>query len=563
MKKIEIYKRLYKDYSKKYLDKIILSALLSVLVAGSTSAIAWLLDPAIKKLFIEKDQSLIIIIPLMIIIAFTTKGLSLYFAKATMISVGEEIKKKLQFDMINTLIKTDTQIIDKKHSGKFISNLTYDVTHITNLLSNAILTLFKDSLTLIGLLVVMFLQNWKLALISIVMIPLASISAKTLGKRISKVTTEAQEKSGYLTTYLVELFKNHKLIKIFQKENLEINRADEYLSQLKNKNKKIQTVFVRLSPIMEILTGFMVAVLIFYSGKLMSKGEVDINNFFSFLAAMMLAYQPVRSLSTLNMIINQGLSAASRILPIIDQKNEIKNSESAKPLKIKAAGINFNNVNFSYEKNEGPTLQSINLKFEGGKMTSLVGHSGSGKSTILNLIPRIYDAKSGDIIIDDQSIYDSTIGSLRSEISMVSQETTLFDDTIKNNIKYGRQEATDDEVFKVAKLSYCDEFINSLPNKFDTLIGENGVRLSGGEKQRLSIARAMMKKSSIILLDEATSSLDSETESKIQEALKVLTKNKTTIVIAHRLSTILNSNNIYVIDSGKIIDNGKHEDLMI
>ena len=408
----------------------------------------------------------------------------------------------------------------------------------------------------------MFLQNWKLALISIVMIPLASISAKTLGKRIGKVTTEAQEKSGYLTTYLVELFKNHKLIKIFQKENLEINRADEYLAQLKDKNKKIQTVFVRLSPIMETLTGIMIAVLIFYSGKLMAKGEVDINNFFSFLAAMMLAYQPVRSLSTLNMIINQGLSAASRILPIIDQKNTIKNLEFAKPLKINDASINFNNVNFSYEVNEGPTLQSINLKFEGGKMTSLVGHSGSGKSTILNLIPRFYDAKSGDIIIDDQSIYGSTIESLRSEISMVSQETTLFDDTIKNNIKYGRQEATDEEVFKVAKLSYCDEFINNLPNKFDTLIGENGVRLSGGEKQRLSIARAMMKKSSIILLDEATSSLDSETESKIQDALKILTKNKTTIVIAHRLSTILNSNNIYVIDKGKIIANGSHKTLM-
>jgi len=562
MNKIEIYKRLYKDYTKKYLDKIILSALLSILVAGSTSAIAWLLDPAIKKLFIEKDQSLIIIIPLLIIIAFTTKGLSLYFAKATMISVGEEIKKKLQFDMVNTLIKTDTQIIDKKHSGKFISNLTYDVTHITNLLSNAILTLFKDSLTLIGLLTVMFLQNWKLALISVVMIPLASISAKTLGKRIGKVTTEAQEKSGHLTTYLVELFKNHKLIKIFQKENLEVNKADEYLAELKDKNKKIQTVFVRLSPIMETLTGIMVAVLIFYSGKLMAKGEVDINNFFSFLAAMMLAYQPVRSLSTLNMIINAGLSAASRILPIIDQKNKIKNSESAKPMEIRDASINFNNVNFSYDENEGPTLQSINLKFEGGKMTSLVGHSGSGKSTILNLIPRFYDAKSGDIIIDDQSIYGSTIESLRSEISMVSQETTLFDDTIKNNIKYGRQEASDEEVFEVAKLSYCDEFINSLPNKYDTLIGENGVRLSGGEKQRLSIARAMMKQSSIILLDEATSSLDSETESKIQDALKILTKNKTTIVIAHRLSTILNSNNIYVIDKGKIIDNGSHEVLI-
>ena len=349
MQKTEIYKRLYKDYSKKYLDKIILSALYSILVAGSTSAIAWLLDPAIKKLFIEKDQSLIFLIPLMIILAFTTKGLSLYFAKATMISVGEEIKKKLQFDMVNSLIKTDTQIIDKKHSGKFISNLTYDVTHITNLLSNAILTLFKDSLTLIGLLTVMFLQNWKLALISIIMIPLASVSARKLGKRIGKVATEAQEKSGYLTTYLVELFKNHKLIKIFQKEDLEVNRADKHLAQLKDKNKKIQTVFVRLSPIMETLTGFMVAILIFYSGKLMARGEVDINNFFSFLAAMMLAYQPVRSLSTLNMVINQGLSAASRIIPIIDQKNEINNSENAKPLIIKKANINFNNLNFSYE----------------------------------------------------------------------------------------------------------------------------------------------------------------------------------------------------------------------
>ena len=563
MEKSEIYKRLYKDYSKKYLDKIILSALFSILVAGSTSAIAWLLDPAIKKLFIEKDQSLIIFIPLMIILAFTTKGLSLYFAKATMISVGEEIKRKLQFDMVNSLIKTDTQIIDKKHSGKFISNLTYDVTHITNLLSNAILTLFKDSLTLIGLLTVMFLQNWKLALISIIMIPLASFASRKLGKRIGKVATEAQEKSGYLTTYLVELFKNHKLIKIFQKEDLEVNRADKHLAQLKDKNKKIQTVFVRLSPIMETLTGIMVAILIFYSGKLMARGEVDINNFFSFLAAMMLAYQPVRALSTLNMVINQGLSAASRIIPIIDQKNEIRDSDSAKPLIIKNANISFNNLDFSYEAEEGKTLHSVDLKFEGGRMTSLVGHSGSGKSTILNLIPRFYDAQSGDINIDNQSIYTSTIESLRGEISMVSQETTLFDDTIKNNIKYGRENATDEEVFEAAKLSYCDEFINKLPNKFGTLIGENGVRLSGGEKQRLSIARAMMKESSIILLDEATSSLDSETESKIQDALKILTKNKTTIVIAHRLSTILNSNNIYVIDSGKVIDHGKHEDLLI
>ena len=562
MKKSEIYKRLYKDYSKKYLDKILISAFFSILVAGSTSSIAWLLDPAIKKLFIERDQSLIFFIPILIIIAFTTKGLSLYFAKATMIGVGEEVKKKLQFDMTSSLIKADTQIIDKKHSGKFISNLTYDVTHVTNLLSHALLTLFKDSLTLIGLLFVMFTQNWELALISIIMIPLAGLSAKSLGKRVGKVTTQAQEKSGFLTTYLVELFKNHKLIKIFQKENYENSRANLYLEQLKDKNKKIQVVFVRMSPIMETLTGIMIAILIFYSGKLMAENKLDINNFFSFLAAMMLAYQPVRSLSTLNMVLNQGLSAASRILPIIDNKNKINDSESSKDLDVKKANINFENVKFSYNEEENKVLDQINLEFEGGKMTSLVGHSGSGKSTILNLIPRFYDIESGDILIDNQSIYKTKIKSLRSNISLVSQETTLFDDTIKNNIKYAKSDATDDEIREVAKLSYCDEFIDLLPNKYETIIGENGIRLSGGEKQRISIARAMMKKSSIILLDEATSSLDSETESKIQEALSILTKNRTTIVIAHRLSTILNSNNIYVIDSGKIVANGKHEILI-
>ena len=562
MNKTEIYKRLYKDYSKKYLNKIFLSAFFSILVAGSTSAIAWLLDPAIKKLFIDKDQSLIFLIPLMIIIAFATKGFSLYYAKITMIGVGEEVKKKLQFDMTKSLIKADTQMIDRKHSGKFISNLTYDVTHITNLLSSAVLTLFKDSLTLIGLLFVMFTQNWKLALISIIMIPLAGLSAKTLGKRLGKVTTEAQEKSGFLTTYLVELFKNHKLIKIFQKENYENSRANLYLEQLKDKNKKIGVVFVRMSPIMETLTGIMIAILIFYSGKLIAQNELEISNFFSFLAAMMLAYQPVRALSSLNMVLNQGLSAASRILPIIDNKNEINDAEISKDLELKEAKINFQNIKFSYDKDENKVLNNIDLEFSGGKMTSLVGHSGSGKSTILNLIPRFYDAESGDILIDNQSIYKIKIKSLRSHISLVSQETTLFDDTIKNNIKYAKEDASDQEIIEVAKLSHCDEYINNLPKKYETLIGENGVRLSGGEKQRISIARAMLKKSPIILLDEATSSLDSETESKIQEALAILTKDKTTIVIAHRLSTILKSNNIYVIDAGKIVAEGKHEDLI-
>tara|TARA_B100000242_G_scaffold204617_1_gene148413 strand:- start:1197 stop:2933 length:1737 start_codon:yes stop_codon:yes gene_type:complete len=563
MNKTKILSRLYKDYTKKYLKQILLAIFFSLLVAGSTSSIAWLLDPAIDKIFIQKDQSLLVLIPLLIILAFTTKGVSLYLAKVMMINVAEEIKKKLQIDMLGTLINADTQSIDEKHSGKFISNLTYDVLHITNLLSNGILNLFKDSLTLIGLLTVMFLQNWKLSLIAIILIPIASTAARSLGKRMGKVTTEAQEKSGFLTRYLVELFKNHKLTKIFQKEKYETNRANDYLDQLKEKNKKIGIVIVRISPIMEVLTGFMIAILIFYSGKLIASNELSVNNFFSFLAAMMLAYQPVRSLSTLNIIVNQGLSAAGRILPVVDTKNFIKDNENAEEINIENGNIKFKDVLFSYNKSDGDVLKEVNLDFEGGKMTSLVGHSGSGKSTILNLIPRFYDPKSGDILIDDQSIYDVTLQSLRKNISLVSQETTLFDDTIKNNIRYANLDASDEEIFEAAKLSHCEEFINNLPEKYETLIGEDGVRLSGGEKQRISIARAMLKKSSIILLDEATSSLDSETETKIQDALKILTKDKTTIVIAHRLSTILNSSKIYVIDSGKIIDNGKHEDLLI
>jgi len=562
MKSGVIIKRLYQDYSKKFLGKIFFAAFFSIMVAGATSSIAWLLDPAIKKIFIDKDEALIFLIPALIIITFSAKGVSLYLAKAAMISVGEEIKKLLQFDMVSSLIKADTKLIDAKHSGKFISNLTYDVTHITNMLSDAILAIFKDTLTLIGLLIVMFYQNWKLSLIAIIMIPLASTAAKSLGKRVGKVATEAQERSGFLNSYLIEIFKNHKLIKIFQKEKYEIKRSDEHLEILKNKNAKIRTVYVRVSPVMETFTGIMIAILIFYSGKLIIKNEIDINNFFSFLAAMMLAYQPVRSLATVNMSISQGLSAASRILPIIDNKNEVKDKNDATELKINNANVKFKDVFFEYDENNPIVLNGINLDIEGGKMSALVGLSGSGKSTIMNLIPRFYNAKSGDIEIDDQSIYNVKIKSLRDKISLVSQDTTLFDDTIKNNIAYANLDASENEIIEAAKLSYCDEFIKELPQKYDTIIGENGIRLSGGEKQRISIARAMLKKSQIILLDEATSSLDSETEEKIRSAIDILTKNKTTVVIAHRLSTVLNANKIFVVENGKILSSGKHEELL-
>ena len=339
-------------------------------------------------------------------------------------------------------------------------------------------------------------------------------------------------------------------------------RADGFLERMKNIAAKMMRVFIRVTPIMETLTGIMIATLIFFAGKLVMSNEIDISSFFSFLAAMMLAYQPVRSLATLNMSIQQGLSAANRILPVIDLKSKIIENENNKILNISKGNIEFKNIYFQYDRRETNVLNSVNLFIQGGKMTSLVGHSGAGKSTILNLIPRLYEKTSGDILIDEQSIYKSTVSSLRDNISLVSQDTTLFDDTVKNNIAYANLNATDEDIEEAAKLSFAEEFIKKLPNKYDTIIGENGVRLSGGEKQRLSIARAMLKKSQIILLDEATSSLDADTESKIQEAINYLTKNRTTLVIAHRLSTILNSDKIYVIDNGKVVANGNHEDLL-
>ncbi len=563
MTNIQILRRLYKSYTKKYLKKILISVFFTVLLAASTSSVAYLLDPAIKQLFIEKKKSLILIIPALIILAFAVKGVSLYLAKVIMISVAADVTRDIQVDIFSSLIKADTKIVDKKHSGSFIANLTNDVTMITNLVSTVILNIFKDSLTLIGLLSVMFYQNWQLSLLAIIMIPIASIAAKSLGKRIGKVTLKQMDSAAILSSYLIEIFKNHKLTKIFQKEIYENKRASEYINSLKENSKKIAIIFVRASPIMEFLTGIMIAVLIYFSAQLISKNELEISNFFSFLAAMMLAYQPVRSLATINMAIQQGLNGAKRVLPIIDDVPEIQDSKNSKELNVKIGEINFENVNFEYNKSETQIINSINLKMTGQKMTALVGPSGAGKSTILNLIPRFYDINTGDIKIDNQSIYDTKIYSLRKNISLVSQDTTLFDDTIFNNIAYADLDASKEDIEEASKFSFSNEFIEKLPNKYDTLIGENGLRLSGGEKQRLSIARAILKKSPIILLDEATSSLDAETENKIQQAITFLTKGRTSIVIAHRLSTVLNADKIYVIDNGKVVGEGKHDELLI
>ena len=562
MNDFQILKRLYRDYTEKYVKKIVISVFFTFILAGSTASVAYLLDPAIKELFIEQKKNLILVIPGLIVLAFTLKAASLYIAKVIMIGVSVDVTRDIQIDMFSSLINADTKLFDKKHSGEFISNLSNDVGMITNLVSTVILNLFKDSLTLIGLLSVMFYQNWKLSLFAIIMIPVASIAAKTLGKRIGKVTDQQMKRAGILNSYLMEIFKNHKLAKIFQKEKYEQDRANRYIEDVKESSRKINVVFVRASPIMEVLTGIMIAFLIFMSAKLIAKNELEVSNFFSFLAAMMLAYQPVRSLATLNIAIQQGLSGAKRVLPVIDNIPEIQEIKDSKELIVKEGEINFEKITFNYSDKESKILNSINLNIPGKKMTALVGHSGAGKSTILNLIPRFYDTNSGDIKIDNQSIYNSTIKSLRKNISLVSQDIILFDDTIRANIAYANLNAPNSEIEEACKFAAASSFIEKLPNSYETIIGENGIRLSGGQKQRISIARAILKNSPIILLDEATSSLDADSEEKVQNAILNLTKNRTTLVIAHRLSTIFKADKIIVLDEGKIVETGTHNELL-
>ena len=554
--------RLYKEYVKKHLKKILIALVLSLIVAGSTSSIAWLLDPAVKKIFIEQNKVFAWSIPVLIIVAFSSKGLSLYFARINIIRVGEEVAGALQKKVANNILTSDIQTLDNRHSGKYISNIMYDTHHIQNLVSTGVLNLMKDTFSVIALVSLMFYQNWKLALFAILMMPLAGGLAKSLGKRIGKATSKAGVSSGNLASFLTEIFKGSKMIRIYQKEDEENKKANFVIDDLVEKNIKIGSVIIRATPIMEALTGFMIAGFIVFSGKLISSGELGVNNFFSFLAAMMLAYQPIRSLATINMAAYQGAAAFKRISSIIDREIKIKEIPNLPKLILKKSDIRFDQVGFKYETTNERAIQEISFHIEGNSMAAFVGHSGAGKSTIINLLPRFYDPQEGSIQIDNQNIKEVSLSSLRKNLSLVSQDVILFDDTVKNNILYAKPGASDEEIMKACKFAASDEFIKKLPNGYDTMIGENGVRLSGGQKQRISIARAILKESPIILLDEATSSLDAESEEIVQNAINNLTKNKTTLVIAHRLSTIHNADKIFVMKSGRIIDSGNHKSLI-
>jgi len=558
----KILLRLYKNYIKKHLTKLIVALFLSIGVAGGTAAIAWLLDPAVKKIFVEQDKTMILLIPAAIIIAFSIKGLSLYFARTILIKLANEVVRVLQVELSSCVLKSDTHTLEAKHSGKYIQHFLYDISLITQLVGHGTLNLMKDSLTLIVLVALMFYQNWKLACFALIMMPLAAIVAKSLGKRVGKASTESANVIGKLTAFLSEMVKGSRMIKIYQQENFEYERSKKITTEHMNKQNKIGLVMIRVTPIMEIMTGIMIAGFIYYSGLMVSTGEIEINNFFSFLTAMMLAYQPIRSLATINMLFYQGAAGAERVFNIIDTETNIKENNSAKNLTMNKGNVEFKNVSFSYPNTKDQAIKNVNISIEGGTTAALVGHSGAGKSTIINLLPRFYDPENGKIFIDGQNIKDISLFSLRKNISLVSQDTILFDDTVRANIAYANQEASNDQIKKACEFAAADEFIEKLPQSYETMIGENGIRLSGGQKQRISIARAILKDTPIILLDEATSSLDADSEEKVQNAILNLTKNKTTLVIAHRLSTIIRADKIIVVNQGKVVDTGTHNDLL-
>jgi len=561
MDKKQLLIRIYKTQIKKYIPDLLVVIFFMMITGASTAAVAWLLDPAIKKIFLEKDKTMLLLIPAGIIIAFFAKSVSLYITRIKSIQISYKIKESIQKSLAEKILSSDTSFLIDHHSGKFIANFNEDTRLLQNVTQTVALSSLKEFITLIFLISLMLSKDLFLSILAFTIIPFAGYISKRLGKRMGKAVSGALEANESFIKYLSEILKSVFLIKIFQKENDEIKNLTNYIRKLIEKSMKVEKTRLGTAPLMDSITGIAVAIVVFAGGYQSINGDLEVGSFFSFLTALMLAYQPVRTLAGLNIGLNEGFAAATRIYKLLDNKILIKNKENATELNLVNGQINFVNVSMKYHQGE-EVLNKINISIPGKKKIALVGPSGGGKTTILNLIPRFYDVTGGYIEVDGQKIKDITIQSLRKQIALVSQDTILFDDTIKNNLLYGNSAANNNEIEDACEMANCHEFIKNFDKGYNTIVGESGVKLSGGQKQRISIARAILKKSPIILLDEATSALDTESERKVQIAINNLSENKTTITIAHRLSTVKNCDLIYVIEKGQVVEKGSHLELI-
>lgn len=556
-----LVKRIAKEYIIPHHKTFIISILLMFAIAGTTALHAYLVKPALDAVFVEKKPNALIIIPLIVLVVTAIKGFATYFQLLTMNILSLRITSDMRIRMYAHFIKSDIAKLHNKSSGNMIASIMNEINSIVGMINTAINGFVKQLFTLVGLIGVMFYQNFELSVIAFVGFPLAAYPIYKLGKRLRNLSFKNQEMAGKFATQMSDTLQYSKLVKSYNCEDFEINRMSLITESIFKMGKKMSRLALIASPFVESLAGIGVALVIWYGGQKVLSGETTTGAFFSFFAAMMMAYRPLKSVSGMNSGVQVGLAAATRFYQLLDEKQQIIDKPNAIELNNVKGEIKFENVNFNYIEDK-TTLKQINIEIPAGKTVALVGHSGGGKSTIINMILRFYDPQSGSIKIDGHDIRDLKLQSLRASMSVVNQEVMLFDDTIIENIRYGKENATEEEIIKAAQLAEADEFIKQLPNGYHTSIGQNGIRLSGGQRQRIAIARAILYNAPILLLDEATSSLDPVSERLIKDALNTLMKNRTTLVIAHRLSTVIHAHKIFVISHGEIIESGNHKELL-